>query len=161
MANLMQSSAAEGLSDETTVATINGISPRPVQRKFTRSLLNFWLDVALFVNLVFVGWVSAMMRVVFPAPTSADGWKLWGRTFNQWSDIQFFAMCVLGLLVVEHLVLHWNWVCSLIATQILRAKNRPDEANQAVFGVGTFVTLLLIMLTGLIAAMLNVQRPLP
>ena len=125
------------------------------------ALLNFWLDLALLLTLLFVGWVSAMMRVVFPAPTSADGWKLWGLTFNRWSDIQFFGLCAFGLLAIEHLVLHWNWVCSLIATKILRTKNRPDESNQAVFGVGTFITVLMAMLAGLIAAMLNVHRPMP
>jgi hypothetical protein len=140
-------------------APVDDPSQPVARRKFSMAILNFWLDLALLVNLLFVGWVSAVMRVVFPAPTSADGWMLWGMTFNRWSDMQFFGLCSLGLLVIEHLVLHWNWVCSLVATKILRAQKRPDEANQAVFGVGTFITVLMVMLGGLIAAMLNVHHP--
>ncbi len=142
--------------DDTTIAPAE---PKTGRRKISMALLNFILDAALLVTLVFLGWVSAMMRVVFPPATTADGWKLWGMTYDQWSNVQFAALCVIALLAIEHLVLHWNWVCSLIATKILRSKNRPDEANQAVYGVGTFITLLLTMLSGIIAAMLSVQRP--
>ena len=156
----MQTSSVEGDSNEEAAASPGSAGPQSVRMKFSMALLNFWLDLALLLTLLFVGWVSAMMRVVFPVPTSADGWKLWGLTFNHWSDIQFFGLCAFGLLAIEHLVLHWNWVCSLIATKILRTKSRPDEANQAVLGVGTFITVLMAMLAGLIAAMLNVQRPL-
>jgi len=157
----MPTSSVEDDPNVPTNTSQSSASQQPMRRKFSMALLNFWLDLALLLTLLFVGWVSAMMRVVFPAPTSADGWKLWGLTFNRWSDIQFFGLCAFGLLAIEHLVLHWNWVCSLIATKILRTKSRPDEANQAVFGVGSFITVLMVMLAGLIAAMLNVHRPMP
>ena len=90
-----------------TGSTVSSIAASQlVRRKMSRSLINFWLDLSLLVVLVCVGWISAMMRIVFPAPTSADGWKLWGMSFNQWSDFQFGALCLFGLLAVEHLVLH-------------------------------------------------------
>lgn len=129
-----------------------------VARKGSRTLLNFWLDAMLLVTVAFLGWVSAMLRTVFPAPTSADGWKVWGLTFDQWHDAQFAAFCLCGLLALEHVVLHWNWVCSVISTKILRV-TRPDEASQAVYGVGAFIALLGLMLVGLIAASLGVTRP--
>lgn len=127
-------------------------------RKGGRTLLNFWLDALLLINVAFLGWVSAMLRFVFPPPTAADGWKLWGWTFDQWHDAQFAALCVCGLLMIEHIVLHWNWVCSVVATRILRVR-RPDEASQAVYGVGTFIVLLMILLSGIIVAMCGVKRP--
>lgn len=123
------------------------------------AMINFCLDSVLFLSLVFVVWVTAMMQLVFPAPTIADGWRLWGWSFNQWRDAQFGAICVCAALAIEHLVLHWNWVCGIIATKILRSKNRPDEASQAVYGVGTFIFLLLVMLAGVIAATVCVQPP--
>ena len=130
----------------------------PPTRKGGRTVLNFWLDVALFVSVAFLGWVSTMLRFVFPAPTVADGWKVWGWTFDQWHDAQFAAVCICGLLIVEHIVLHWNWVCSVISTRILRV-SRPDEASQAVYGVGTFIVLLMVMLGGIVAALCGVTRP--
>lgn len=123
------------------------------------SLINFWLDSALLVAILFVGWVSVMMQVVFPAPTSADGWELWGLSFNQWRDTQFFAMGACALLILEHLVLHWNWVCSVIATKVMGVKKRPDEAIQAMYGVGIFICIVIVMMGSILVAILTVKRP--
>src|SRR5262245_39184921 len=112
----------------------------------SRSLLNFWLDAALLIAVLLALWVSVMLQVVFPAPTAAEGWVLWGLSFNQWRDVQFVALCACGLLVLEHVVLHWNWVCGVLATKILRVRSRSDEGVQAVYGVATFIVLLGVML---------------
>lgn len=134
---------------------------RPQARRKTKSrvILNFWLDALLLTTVVFIGWVSALMYIVFPAPTTADGWVLWGLTFDQWHDIQSSALCLCALLALEHVVLHWNWVCITIATRIFRVKSRPDEGAQAVYGVGTFIFVLMIVFGGVVAAMLCVRRP--
>lgn len=129
--------------------------------KVTRTLLNFWLDAVLFVVIGFEMWVSIMLQVVFPPPTAAEGWRLWGGSFNQWRDAQFYGLCIAGLLVLEHVVLHWSWVCSVIASKILRSKHRADEASQALYGVGAFIAVVSIMMGGILAAMLAVQRPYP
>ncbi len=123
-----------------------------------KGMFNFWLDVAMFVTIIFVVWVSVLMQVVFPPATSADGWKLWGLAYNQWRDMQFFALCVFAVLAIEHLVLHWNWVCSMIATKLFHCK-RPDEGTQAIFGVGTLVVILLLSMITIIAAILSVKEP--
>lgn len=133
--------------------------PQPARKTKSRVILNFWLDAMLLVTVVFIGWVSALLHIVFPAPTMADGWVLWGMTFDQWHNIQSTALCVCGLLAVEHVVLHWNWVCSTIATKIFRVKVRPDEGIQALYGVGTFIVVMLIVFSGVIVAMLCVQQP--
>jgi hypothetical protein len=125
---------------------------QPGRRKMSRSLLNFWLDAALLLAVTFVLWVSAVMQAVFPPPTFADGWELWGLSYNQWHNMQFVGLCVCALLALEHVVLHWNWVCSVIATQVLRVKARPDEGVQAVYGVATFIAILLAVLGSVAAA---------
>jgi Domain of unknown function (DUF4405) len=133
--------------------------PKPAAPKSSRTLLNLWVDVALFLAIVVLMWVSAMLQFVFPPPTLADGWKLWGLSFNQWRDVQFYALCVCALLAVEHVVLHWNWVCSVIATRVLRAKKRPDEGAQTIYGVGTFIVILTVMMAAIIVALLTVKQP--
>ena len=103
-------------------------------------------------------WISVMLQLVFPPPTEASGWKLWGLSYNEWQKAQFYSLCVFALLAVEHVVLHWNWVCSVLATQILRLKNRPDEGEQAVYGVGTFIVLLVVLMSTLIGAMFAAEQ---
>jgi hypothetical protein len=129
--------------------------------KGSKALFNLCLDAALLLAALFLVWVSALMQVVFPAPTAAVGWTLWGLTFDQWRDAQFISLCVCGLLALEHIVLHWNWVCGIIATKVLRLKKRPAEGIQAVYGVGFFITILSLMLGGIVAALFTVRPPSP
>ncbi len=133
---------------------------KPSKSKPSVAVLNFWLDAGLFVSLVFVMWVSAILQMIFPAPTAAAGWQLWGLTYDQWRNMQFAGLCVFALLTVEHLVLHWNWICTMLTTRILRLKNRPDEGVQAVYGIGTFIMLLVLTMGSILIAMFAVQSPL-
>lgn len=123
------------------------------------TLVNFWLDATLLVTIVFVGWVSVLLQVVFPVPTAADGWALWGLSFNQWRNIQFSAICFCAFAILVHVMLHWNWVCNVIASQVLRQKNRPDDGMQTIYGVTTLIVLLTIIMTGIIVAILTVREP--
>jgi hypothetical protein len=133
--------------------------PRPARPRASRTLLNFWLDAALLVAVVVVLWVSLLLRTIFPRPTAAGGWEIWGLSFDDWQEVQFFALCVCALLALEHVVLHWSWVCGVIATRLLRVKKRPDEGVQALYGVGTFIAMLFFLLATLLAASLSVRGP--
>jgi hypothetical protein len=123
------------------------------------SVINFWLDAFLLVVVVLLGGVSAMLRIVFPAPTRSDGWTLWGWTLDQWYDVQFGCLCILGLGVVVHVTLHWNWVCGVVASQIIKVQGRIDESMKTIYGVGLLILLLHLVAAGIILAMYCVHRP--
>lgn len=150
-------------ADERAVESDSVSSARPTARRKTKSrvILNFWLDALLLVAVVFIGWVSALLHIIFPAPTAADGWILWGLSYDQWNDVRSTALCLCALLALEHVVLHWNWVCNTIATRIFRTKSRPDEGAQALYGIGTFIVVMLVVFGSVVAAMLSVKRPGP
>ncbi len=128
-------------------------------KKTPLTVINFWIDMALFLAIVFVMWVTVMLQMVFPPPTESQGWTLWGLDYNLWHRTQFFALCLSALLAVEHLVLHWNWVCTVMATRILRLKTRPDEGIQAVLGVGTFISVAMVILGSILVAAFMVKKP--
>jgi hypothetical protein len=107
-----------------------------------------------------IGWVSAVLRFVFPAPTRADHWKLWGWGYDQWSDFQFGCLCALALGVLLHVMLHWNWVCSVLTAQILKTRERINESMQTIYGVGLLIVVLHLILIGVIAAKYSVIKPL-
>jgi hypothetical protein len=157
-----------------TAPTQNGpvveTSPRPAsspqpgskpegRRRVSVSVINFWIDVSLLVLLLVLGWVSAVLQFVFPALTAAAGWSLWGLGYDRWHDVQFTVLCLFAAGIVLHLMMHWNWVCSVIATQIVRARQRPDEGMQTIYGVATLIVLLHLIGAGVIAAMLCVHQP--
>ncbi|HKI16926.1 MAG TPA: hypothetical protein VKA15_03560 [Isosphaeraceae bacterium] len=121
--------------------------------------MNFWVDASVLMVLVTLGWVSAVLQVAFPAPTAADGWTLWGMTYDQWRDIQFGMLCLFAGGILLHVMLHWKWVCSVIAAQVLRTKTRPDEGMQTIYGVATLIVLFHVIAAGVVAAMLCVHHP--
>jgi hypothetical protein len=142
-------------------APSRGPEPLPGKRKVPRTLVNFWLDAALLLAGLFTLWITVLLQIVFPTATTAAGWELWGLSFDQWRDAQFYAVCGCALLVLEHLVLHWSWVCGVLTTQILHVKNRRDEGGQVIYGVGALIMFLLVMFGTLIAAVLTVSPPPP
>ena len=125
----------------------------------SRTLLNFWIDATLLFSALSMTWVSVMLMVVFPIPTRSEGMKLLGMDFNQWRQVQFGLLMLSSLLALEHLVLHWKWVCGVIMTKILKVKNKPDEAILAVYGVGFFIGTMLFMGAMIVVAMLLVKKP--
>jgi hypothetical protein len=134
-------------------------APPKGRRRVSVSVVNFWIDAFLLLLLTGLGGVTAILQVAFPAPTLADGWTLWGLTFDQWHDIQFGALCLFAVGILIHVMMHWNWICSVIATQIVRARRRPDEGMQTIYGVITLIVLLHLIAAVVIAAMLCVRRP--
>jgi len=152
-------------SDPRDDSAALAVSTRPIdrqaksRRQLSVSVVNFWLDATLLVLLSVQGLLAAILQFVFPRPTAAAGWTLWGLTFDQWHDVQFGSLCLLAFGVLIHVMMHWNWVCSVIATQVLRTRQRPDEAMQTIYGVATLIVILHVIAAGVIAAMLCVRRP--
>jgi hypothetical protein len=125
----------------------------------SKSVINFYLDSLLLLIVVAIGWTAAVLRFVFPAPTKAAGWTLWGWGYDAWSDFQFASLCVLALGILVHLMLHWNWVCSVLTAQIIKTKDRIEESMQTIYGVGLLIVLLHVILIGVIAAKYSIVKP--
>lgn len=134
---------------------------KPARKRFSWTLLNFFLDATLLLAVLGLVWVSAMMNVVFPPPTLSDGWTLWGLTYDRWHDVQTGFLMAAALLSLEHLVLHWSWVCGIIATKILKVKKRPDEAIQYMYGLSTFFGTMVTMAALITIAMFAAKGPTP
>lgn len=139
------------------------VEPVPGRLKKSRpvslSVINFWIDAVLLVSLTALGWISATLQIVFPPPTQADDWTLWGFNYDDWRDGQFIILCAFACGILVHVMMHWNWVCSVIAVQILRVRERPDQGMQTIYGVGLLIVLLHLIGAGVVAAMLCVHRP--
>ena len=48
----------------------------------SRTLINLLLDIFLLLVFLTLAWVSIVVRFVFPEGTIADGWTLWGQSFD-------------------------------------------------------------------------------
>lgn len=129
----------------------------------SRTLLNFWLDTTLLVLFLSWLWLAFVVRFVFPPGTLAEGWTLWGLTFDQWFEFEFWALCLFALAVLVHIMLHWTWICGVITSRLLRrrdgTKRQWSDGERTLFGVGLMVVLFNVLGLAFAAAMLMVQRP--
>jgi hypothetical protein len=129
------------------------------KRRVSMSVINFWLDATILITLLLIGWESATLQFLFPAPTMAAGWTLFGLTYDQCRDVQFATICVFGFGILVHVMMHWNWICSVVAAQILHTKSRADEGKQTIYGVATLIVLLHLIGIGVVLAMFFIHRP--
>ncbi len=127
----------------------------------SRATINFWLDAVLALLLVSLAIVATIVQFVFPPGTGAKGWLLWSMNFNQWSSIQYGVLAAFGIACVLHVMLHWSWVCTIVARKLLRNAIVPDDGVQTILGVGFLIALLLIGATIVGTAIVTIRMPAP
>ena len=129
----------------------------------SRTILNFWLDFTLLIVFLAVLWSTYVIRFVFPPGTAAKDWNLWGSTYDQWTELQFWLISIFGLAVLLHVMLHWTWVCGVITSKILKrkegARHQWTDGERTVFGVGLLVVIFNVLGLGFAAAVLMIQGP--
>lgn len=128
----------------------------------SRTVVNFLLDVLLLLVLMALVGSALVVRFVFPAGTAANGWLLWGLDYDEWASVQFVTLCAILLAILVHVMLHWSWVCNVIASRLFKLKGkdaRPDEGSQTLYGVATLIAILLVLGAFLTLASLSVQGP--
>jgi hypothetical protein len=132
------------------------------RERVSRTTINLIVDAVLLVLLILILFTAAVLRFVFPAPSAAAGWTLWGQSYDAWAAMQFMLTSIFGLSILLHVMLHWSWVCGAVLTRILRRRGRQarlDEGQQTLWGVGLLIAVvnLLGLLVGL--AYLTIQPP--
>jgi hypothetical protein len=123
------------------------------------SWINLLLDAALLIAFMAVSFTAVVVRFVFPPGPAAAGWTLWGLDYDAWGGIQFALLAVLAIGILVHVMLHWSWVCNVIASRLAGRGARVDDGLQTIYGVGLLIGLLLAVGSALAAAVLTVQGP--
>lgn len=124
-----------------------------------RTVLNYWVDLGLLVVFLTLSWVTGVTQFVFPSGPEAFACRLWGGDYGDWRDIQFGLTVAFGLGVLLHLMLHWNWLCSVTNTHL---RNRPpgrDDGSRTLLGVGVLVAILHVIGIGLLLAWAGIEVP--
>lgn len=128
--------------------------------RVSRTLVNFWLDAFLMLVFALHAITAVIVQFVFPPGVAAKGWSLWSMNYGQWCSVQFFFLSLLGFGIVVHVMLHWSWVCGVIARKIFHQRELPDDGIRTVYGVGLLIVLLLTGATFVGIAMMSIKMPL-
>jgi hypothetical protein len=125
----------------------------------SRTLVNLCLDTVLLVITLGVIWTSCILKFVFPPATRCAGWTLWGLDYDGWANLQIGTLAVILAAVVVHVMLHWNWVCSAVATRLLHRSGKVDDGIQTLYGVSLLIGVVLVTMVLLIACGFMIRQP--
>lgn len=134
---------------------------RPTTRRpaWSWSWINLLLDTVLLVAFTALCFAAVVVRFVFPPGPAAAGWTLWGLDYDAWGGIQFALLAILAGGILVHVMLHWSWVCNVVASRLAGRGARVDDGLQTIYGVGLLIGLLLAVGTALAFATLTVRGP--
>ncbi len=109
----------------------------------SRTLLNFWIDLASL--LVLVGLVITGGVIHFVLPAGSGHWQtVLGLDRHGFGDIHFYlALAAIALLAV-HLLLHWDWICCVVC----RAGGQAAPSRRARTVAGVVLVLGLVLIVG-------------
>ena len=127
------------------------------------TMVNFWLDALMLVAFVIVVWSATIVRFVFPPAVAAKNWTLWSWNVDQWIGLHYATLCLFTFLVVVHLMLHWTWICGVLAARFMTRtggkKRTIDDGTRTLWGVGLLIVILNLMGVAIAAAVLMIQGP--
>lgn len=127
-----------------------------------RATLNLALDAVLLAVCALLVWLCVAVDVLFPPPTQAIGWRLWGLGYDGWARLRLFVAAGFAVLVLLHVMLHWSWVCGVVAKKLsvlLQRKVAADEANQTLIGVAFLLLILHVLGLAYLIASLQIVAP--
>lgn len=111
-----------------------------------RNTINFLVDVVTL--LVFFGLVETglLLYFVLPPGSGKQGLSLWGLSRHEWGDIHFWLSLAIIALIVLHVVLHWQWVCTVIQRKLGSPEQGPlDRRGRNIAGMATLLLLTMFM----------------
>ena len=127
----------------------------------SRPVFNLLLDSILLAAFCLLVAAAVVVRFVFPPGPDARGWLLWGLDYDQWATIQFGLISILSLGILLHVMLHWSWVCGILAAKLSRNKKaKIDDGTQTIYGVGLLIVLVNLLGLAVAAAALSIRGPL-
>ena len=131
-------------------------------RKLTKTDVNFWLDFLLLIAFVVLCGCATIVEFVFPPGPQADGWLLWGKTYSEWSRMEYGILCFFAAAVLLHVMLHWTWVCGVVESRLGRKGANAaarDEPTRTLWGVGLLILILNVVGVAVAAAVLTIHAP--
>ena len=133
-------------------------APRPLFWSRHSTIVNFWLDALLLVLFVVQAWMFTVLHAVFPRGAGPD-WTIWNATPLDWSEVLLATFCVFSAAIVLHVMLHWSWICGVVATRLLGRKPGKDDGSHTLIGVGLIVVILHLLAAGWLVTRMSLTGP--
>jgi hypothetical protein len=109
-----------------------------------RTLLNLFVDGVTALAIFGLIATGLVIRFALP-PGSGSVRALWGLGRHDWGDVHFWMAVATAALLVIHVALHWNWVCTTVRRLVVRRgspSSQPSAWARNLYGAGFLVVLI-------------------
>jgi hypothetical protein len=124
-----------------------------------RTLANIIIDI--IAAFLFLGMIATGYLLRFPLPPGSNKMlSLWGYSRHQWGDVHFWISLGLLVVLIVHLVLHWNWIVTVIGKRCHLVKTaHPSLIRSGVLTGG--IVILMVSLFAWVAqnSVKEIARP--
>jgi hypothetical protein len=124
----------------------------------TKTSTNFWLDVVSLIVMIGLTATGGLIHFVLPAGTG-HFYVLFGWNRHDIGQLHFYLAVAAVALLALHVLLHWNWICCVIAKMV--GKNAPSQKSQAIWGIILLLLIAVLLGGGLFCASALIQRRVP
>ena len=109
-----------------------------------RTIANIIIDI--IAAILFLGMIATGYILRFPLPPGSNKTlSLWGYTRHQWGDVHFWISMGLLAVLVIHLVLHWNWIVTVIGKRCHLVKTAHPSLVRSGILTGGIVILAITL----------------
>lgn len=122
----------------------------------SRGLLNLMIDLLAACCLLIVLITGYVLRFPLP-PTTNRTHELWGLSRHEWGSIHSWASVGLLVVLAVHVVLHWEWIFSMIRRRII-GEHTTGRSKPARAGFITATILIVIVGSFAVATHLGVRE---
>ncbi len=78
-----------------------------------KPLINYIIDALMFLLIIPIAGIGIIMEYVLPSGQGGGKDVLLGLTRHEWGSIHWYCSIVFVVLLITHIVLHWNWIKSM------------------------------------------------
>jgi hypothetical protein len=118
-------------------------SEKPVK---DRIQTNLWLDLASLLVMVGLAATGGLIHFILPAG-SGHSHQLLGWSRHDIGSIHFYLAVAAIVLLVLHVLLHWNWLCCVVAKSL--GRESPSRRTRTLWGGGMLLGIALFLVGGL------------
>lgn len=118
------------------------------KKKLSNNAINFIVDFILLLSFMASMTICGIVQFIFPAAGKTTGWTLFGYGYESWIRALSVSLAIFGVLVLLHLILHWNWVCSFVTSRLTKFLDRKvtmDDSAKTIWGVAVLIVVLTAM----------------
>lgn len=111
-----------------------------------RTLTNLWIDLASLIVMLGLAATGGLIHFVLPAGSGRFR-ELFGWNRHDIGQVHFYLAVATVALLVLHVLLHWSWVCCVVAKAL--GRGFPSQRIRTVWGVGLLLGITLLLVAGL------------